>query len=112
MASHFDDVSTHTLRRDSISPDQLERELETLGPRWAEVNGALHLLLPGSMSRIGVVAAFAGALADELDHHPRILLDRDGMSLAIQSYDAISVTVTDLVYAARLEQWLRANGWS
>jgi pterin-4a-carbinolamine dehydratase len=63
------------------------------------------------MSRTGVAVAFVGTLADELEHHPKVVLDRDGMTLSIRTTGARSVTVIDLVFAARVEQWLRANGW-
>ena len=63
------------------------------------------------MMRTGKVAAFAGALADELDHHPRIVLEYGGLSLEISTHDAKAITVIDLVYAARLEQWIRNNGF-
>jgi pterin-4a-carbinolamine dehydratase len=111
MSKLLDDISTHTLRRDGIAQDELSRELDALGPRWSIIDDALQLALPGPMCRTGVVAAFAGTLADELDHHPRIVIERHGMTLAIRTYDASSITVTDLVFAARIEQWLRANGW-
>ena len=111
MSKLLDDISTHTLRRDGIAHEELSRELEALGPRWSIIDDALQLALPGPMSRTGVAAAFAGTLADELDHHPRIVLERHGLTLEIRTYDASSITVTDLVFAARIEQWLRANGW-
>jgi pterin-4a-carbinolamine dehydratase len=47
-----------------------------------------------------------------MDHHPRIVLEYAGMTLSIHTHDAKAITVTDLVYAARLERWLRANGWT
>ena len=63
------------------------------------------------MAKTGEVAAAAGMLADELDHHPRIVVEYRKLVLAISTHDAHAITVMDLVYAARLEQWLRANGW-
>jgi 4a-hydroxytetrahydrobiopterin dehydratase len=107
----LDDLATHTISRDGISLKEIARELDALGPRWSVVDGELRLWLPGPMSRTGVAAAFCGTLADELDHHPRIVLEYAGMTLSIVTHDAGAITVLDLVYAARVEQWLRANGW-
>lgn len=111
MTDLLDDTSTHTLRRDGISPDDLARELDALGPRWSVADGALSLALVGPMSRAGAAAAFACTLADELEHHPRIVIEPHGLVLEIRTYDAASITVDDLVFAARIEEWLRANGW-
>lgn len=112
MPSPLDDISTRSLQHDGISPDELARELDALGPRWSLVGGVLHLAVLGAMSRTGAAAAFIGTLADELEHHPHVALDRDGMRLSIRTQGACSVTVRDLVFAAGVEQWLRANGWS
>jgi pterin-4a-carbinolamine dehydratase len=111
MPSPLDDISTNSLQHDAISPDELAKELDALGPRWSLVNGVLHLTVLGSMSRTGVAAAFVGTLADELGHHPHLALDRDAMRLSIRTPGSSSVTVRDLVFAAGVEQWLRANGW-
>lgn len=82
-----------------------------LGARWSIAGGELQLTLRGAMTRTGAVAAQAGALADELDHHPRIVLEYAGLTLAIHTHDRNAITTLDLAYAARLERWLRANGW-
>ncbi|MGN6108192.1 MAG: 4a-hydroxytetrahydrobiopterin dehydratase [Kofleriaceae bacterium] len=107
----LDDLATHTISRDAIAPDELARELVALGPRWSVVGGELQLVLEAPMGRTGAVAAFAGSIADELDHHPRMVLDHRGLVLTIHTHDAKAITVLDLVFAARLEQYLRANGW-
>ena len=41
----------------------------------------------------------------------RIELAYGGLTLTIHTHDKNAITVTDLVYAARLERWLRGNGW-
>jgi pterin-4a-carbinolamine dehydratase len=111
MGIPVDDISTNQISRDGISADDLARELDALGPRWTIIGGGLHLAVPGPMSRTGVAVAFIGTLADELDHHPRIALDRHTMTLSIRTDGAEAVTLIDLVFAARVEQWLRGNGW-
>ncbi|HWO23480.1 MAG TPA: hypothetical protein VNO30_32285 [Kofleriaceae bacterium] len=111
MGIPVDDMSTNQISSDGIPPEDLARELDALGPRWSTADGGLHLTVPGPMSLTGVAVAFIGTLADELEHYPRIVLERDAMTLSIRSDGAESVTIIDLVFAARVEQWLRGNGW-
>lgn len=86
-------------------------KLAVLGPRWSIVEQELCLQLKGPMTRTGQVAAYAGKLADELDHHPKIVLEYAGLALSIHSHDQHAITDRDWDYAERLEAWLRANGW-
>lgn len=104
-------LANHTISKTGLSAAEVAEELEALGPRWSVVAPDLTLSLPGPMSKTGPVAAYAGALADELDHHPVITLEYAGLTLAIHTHDAKALTVIDLIFAARLEQWLRGNGW-
>ena len=63
------------------------------------------------MAKCGVAVAYAAKLADEMDHHPNIAMSYPGTTLTIHTHDKKAITVIDLVYAARLERWLRENGW-
>ena len=105
----LDALAARAIDRSPVAADG--PELAVLGARWTIADGQLRLALPGAMRRTGAVAAFAGALADRLDHHPKIVLEYAGLALAINTHDANAITTLDLVYAARLEQWLRANAW-
>lgn len=107
----LDALANHTTARSSVSTDEMATELAALGSRWKVVKPDLRLELKGPMTKTGAVAAFAGQLADEMDHHPTITLEYAGLTLSIHTHDKAAITVLDLVYAARLEQWLRANGW-
>ena len=86
-------------------------DLATLGERWSIDGKDLTLVLKGPMTRTGQVAAYAGALADEMDHHPDITLAYAGLTLKIHTHDQHAITSLDYQYATRLETWLRANGW-
>jgi pterin-4a-carbinolamine dehydratase len=112
MSKDLEALASHTVSRDRFESEELAREVELLGPRWSISAGELRLDLKGPMTRTSAAAAQAGALADELDHHPRIVIEYPGMTLTIHTHDKQAITVLDLVYAARLEQWLRANGWA
>lgn len=112
MAGALEDLANHTVTaRSNLTPHEMTTELEALGARWSIDGADLRLDLAGPMTRTGAVAAHAGVLADELDHHPSIALEYAGLVLKIHTHDKHAITVLDLVYAARLEQWLRAHGW-
>src|SRR5258706_8805078 len=101
MTKDLQDVAAHTVSRDAIDTNQHAAELEALGTRWTIVNKELELHLKAPMTETGKVAAFAGALADELDHHPRIILEYAGLTLTIHTHDKDAITIMDLVFAAR-----------
>jgi len=111
MSRDLDSIATNTISRDGISTNELQSELEQLGPRWTKLGGELRLALEGPMARTGTAAAALALLADELDHHPKIVLESAGLTLTIRTHDSKTITVLDLVYAARAELWLRNNGW-
>ena len=110
MADELDDLANHTVTtRGSLTPHEVTTELAALGERWSIDGPDLRLDLKGSMTKTGAVAAHIGALADELDHHPSLSLEYAGLVLKIHTHDKGAITVLDLVFAARLEQSLRAK---
>ncbi|MDX2092898.1 MAG: 4a-hydroxytetrahydrobiopterin dehydratase [Kofleriaceae bacterium] len=111
MGDDLKDIAQHTISRSPITTAELEHEIETLGSRWSIDGPDLKLVLQGPMAKAGKVAAYAGELADALDHHPHIVIDYQRFELTIHTHDMNAITVLDLVYAARLEQWLRSGGW-
>jgi pterin-4a-carbinolamine dehydratase len=109
----LESIASNTLSRSTVADEQLRQEVAALGPRWTIDGMDLRCELRGAaMTKCGEAAAYAAVLADEMDHHPRILIEYAGMLLTIHTHDAAGITVTDLVYAARFERWLRANGWA
>jgi len=112
MADDLDGIANNTMSSSGMKPDELARELAQLGPRWSVVNNELVLALRGApMAKCGAAVAHAAKLADEMDHHPRIVMEYAGTTLSINTHDKKAITMLDLVYAARLERWLRDNGW-
>ncbi len=111
MGQDLDSLANTTTARKSITDAEMKEQLAALGERWTIESPDLRLTLKGPMTRTGQVAAYAGALADELDHHPSISLEYAGLTLSIHTHDKNAITVLDLVFAARLEVWLRTNGW-
>jgi serine/threonine protein kinase len=104
-------ANDQTVSRSLIDPEQLAEEVRQLGQRWSLDHAELKLVLWGPMTKSAPAIANAAALAEELDHHPRIVLESRKMTLTIKTPDADTVTMLDLVFAARLESWLRNNGW-
>jgi pterin-4a-carbinolamine dehydratase len=105
-------LTDQTVSRSVLAADELAREVKMLGKRWALDDKDLKLeLFSRSMTKLAAAIAFAATLSDEMDIHPSIALAYPKLGMTIQPYDDKSITVLDLVYAARLEQWLRENGW-
>ncbi len=113
MATELEEIANHTVTsRSNLTAHEVTSELAALGARWTIDGPDLRLDLKGPMAKTSAAVAHAGALADELDHHPSIFLEYAGLVLKIHTHDKHAITVLDLVYAARLEQWLRTNGWA
>ncbi len=107
----LDGLANQTTSRVALKPEQLAAELGTLGPHWTNTGTELKLELKGGpMAKHAKVVDAAAKLADELDHHPTITLEYAGLTLKINTHDVQAITMLDLVYAARLEAWLRLNG--
>ncbi|HEY4182245.1 MAG TPA: 4a-hydroxytetrahydrobiopterin dehydratase [Kofleriaceae bacterium] len=103
----LDELADQPIKRSPMSSSQIALAVEALGTRWTHDGSELKLTFAGPMTRTGKIAAHAGALADELDHHPTITMTYPGLTLAINTHDKAAVTVLDVIYAARLERWLR-----
>jgi pterin-4a-carbinolamine dehydratase len=113
MSDDLDALANTTITRSALTKDELTRQIATLGTRWTVDGGDLKLVLAGpkGMAKCGEAVAFATALADEMDHHPHIEMDYPRTTLEIHTHDEKAITGLDLVYAARLERWLRGHGW-
>lgn len=109
----LESLASNTVSRSAVNEEQLRQEVSALGNRWTIDGVDLKCeLRGGAMAKCGEAAAYASKLADEMEHHPTIVLEYAGMTLRIHTHDANAITVTDLVYAARFERWLRTNGWA
>ncbi|HUS27202.1 MAG TPA: 4a-hydroxytetrahydrobiopterin dehydratase, partial [Kofleriaceae bacterium] len=83
-------------------------EVQQLGSRWRVASGDLVLeLFSDEMHELADVVTAAAAIADEMKHYPMIALELPRLRVTLSS----AAAGTDLVYAARLEQWLRDHGW-
>ncbi len=112
MSDDLDALASNTVGP-SVSKDEIAKQVALLGARWSIDGLDLKLVLAGvkGMAKCGEAVAFATKLADEMDHHPDIVMAYPGTTLKIHTHDKKSITLLDLVYAARLERWLRENGW-
>ena len=112
MGSSLDSLASNTLARSKIAPEKLAEEVASLGARWSVDGEDLKMVLKVQpmVKAAGAVAQIA-KLADDMDHHPTVTVDYHGVTLRIHTHDQKAITITDLVYAARLERWLRQNGF-
>lgn len=109
----LDSLASNTVGRTKLTPEQLQQEVTALGSRWAVAGTELRCELRGAtMTKCSEAAAYAASLADEMDHHPRIVMEYGGTTLTIHTHDQNAITTVDLVYAARFERWLRTHGWA
>lgn len=99
-------VAERTVSRHLVDRVQLIREVQQLGKRW-RIDGKDVVLEVHSreMSKLAAVASVAASIGDDMDHHPQLSMSIPTLRLSL----AGPSTVTDLVYAARLEQWLREH---
>jgi 4a-hydroxytetrahydrobiopterin dehydratase len=111
MALDLEAITSYTLGRKKLDPSQVSGELAALGTRWSLDGRDLKLVLEVKpMAKAAELVTTAAKLADQMDHHPTITVEYKGITLAIHTHDVGGITMTDMVYAARFERWLRANG--
>ena len=104
----LDDISDRTISGARLTTDELLREVKALGKHWSLIRGDLQLdLYDEQLARLANVIASAAEIADEMGHLPRVIVEPPHLVLVLRD----ASEVADLVFAARLEQWLRANGW-
>jgi serine/threonine-protein kinase len=102
------EISEQTVSRDRLEAADLKREVQQLGKRWQLVGPDLVLEVHSrEMHKLAAVVANAAAIADEMEHHPKIAIEFPCLRVTIPAAGA----VLDLVFAARLEQWLRDQAW-
>jgi serine/threonine protein kinase len=111
-ALEIDALSEQTLSRSLLDPIVLAREVKQLGKRWSLDGRDLRLeLFSRELSKLAAAITQVATIADELDHHPKLVVESPRLTLTIHAYDDQAITVLDLVFAARVEQWLRETGW-
>ena len=110
-AEHVDALSDQTMSRATLSHEELAREVKQLGKRWSLVDGSLVLeLYSRSMMKLAEAIQHIATIADEVDHHPHVVLDFPRLTVTVRP-DTGVLTVLELVMAARIEQWLLTNRW-
>jgi serine/threonine-protein kinase len=100
-----------TVSTKRLDHEQLEREVRQLGKRWSLVGEELVLdLHHRQLTELAAVITQAARVADEMELQPRFAVEYPHLRLVI----ANAAGVAELVFAARLEQWLRehAETWA
>jgi serine/threonine-protein kinase len=102
------DLSDKTVSRAVLDADQLAREVQQLGKRWSLNEDELVLdIHDRQFTKLASVIGQAGAIADEMELQPRISVEYPHLQVVLPN----AASVVELVFAARLEQWLRDHGW-
>ena len=102
------DLSDQTVSRSRLTPTQLAREVKQLGRRWSLDGETLVLELHDrQFTKLADVVAHTAAIADELELQPRVAIDYPRLRLVLPN----GASIVELVFAARIEQWLRDQGW-
>jgi len=91
-----------------LTPTALAREVKQLGKRWALVGEELVLdLHHRQLTKLAAVVVDVAQIADEMELQPRIAIEYPHLRIVMPN----AASVVELVFAARVEQWLRENGW-
>jgi hypothetical protein len=94
--------------RTQLAPAELAREVQSLGKRWTLADTDLVVdIYSREMTKLAEAFTAAAAIADEMEQQPRVAVEFPRLRLTIPKATA----VVDLVFAARIEAWLRDNGW-
>lgn len=86
-----------------LSDDVIRERLASLAG-WERLGDALcrQYSFPGFKEAMGFANRVA-TIAEELDHHPDILVQYDTVTLTLSSHDAGGITERDLRLAARID---------
>jgi serine/threonine protein kinase len=103
------DISDKTVSgRTRLTPTALAREVKQLGKRWSLVGEELVFDLHSrQFTKLAAVVVEVAQIADEMELQPRIAIEYPHLRVVMPN----AASVVELVFAARVEQWLRENGW-
>ena len=92
-----------TLSYDKLSEDEIEAGLASLDG-WSIEDGELFREFEFSSYAHGVIfASSCGHLADQLNHHPDILISYQRVSVSLITHDSGGLTSYDLEMARRIQ---------
>jgi 4a-hydroxytetrahydrobiopterin dehydratase len=98
------------LSRERIDLDRAKELLPGV-PDWSIANGLLTRVFEFDSYASGVsFAAGAGFIADQLDHHPDLLITWCKVSASVSTHDADGLTQYDFELARRLNKLYDGNG--
>ncbi|HEU4610814.1 MAG TPA: serine/threonine-protein kinase [Kofleriaceae bacterium] len=102
------EMSDRTVSGSRLPPPDLVREVAQLGKRWSLSGDALALdMHDRRFGRLARVVSAAADIADDMDIQPHVAIDYPHLRIALGDPGSVA----ELVFAARLEQWLRERGW-
>ncbi len=102
------DITDKTVSKSQLTRSELEREVKQLGKRWSLIGDDIVIdLHHRQLTKLSEVIAYAATVADEMELQPRIAIEYPHLRIVL----ADAESVVELVFAARVEQWLRDHGW-
>jgi serine/threonine protein kinase len=102
------DLSDQTVSRSRLTDVELAREVKQLGKRWTLAGDELVLELHHrQFAQLAGVVAYTAQIADELELQPAVSIEYPRLRIGLPN----AASVVALVFAARIEQWLREHGW-
>jgi hypothetical protein len=91
-----------------LEPIAIAREVKALGKRWTHSGSDLYCdIYDDKMTRLATAIAAIAVIADEVTRHPLLGVRVPHLRITIRNAERVN----DLVLAARIEDWLRNNGW-
>jgi len=88
-----------------LSEEALNEAVKQLGEPWAVERNQLRATFQTKSYAAGLaLIARAGAIAEELDHHPTLTLDYGRVAVAITTHDAGGLTNLDVAYATAFSE--------
>jgi serine/threonine protein kinase len=101
-------ITDQTVSRSALSPAEVAREVAQLGKRWSLQDMDLVFEIHDrEMAELAAVVTEVALVADEMELQPRITIEYPRLRVALPAVTAVA----ELVFAARIEQWLRSSGW-
>jgi 4a-hydroxytetrahydrobiopterin dehydratase len=87
-----------------LDTPQIEERLKGV-PEWSETNGAIQRTVlfkdfAGAMRFVNAVAD----LAEQMDHHPDILIRYNKVTLSLSTHDAGGITTKDFELAEKIDR--------
>lgn len=95
-----------------LTDAEIETLIRSLSPTWEVVNNRLQRVFACREYLLGVeLARQIAALADRVDHHPRLVIEWRQVTVEINTHAVAGLAMGDFVFAAKTELLARQPGF-